>query len=81
MDQKPQRAAPSALLTSLFKNTDLLTSEEAASYIGVTPRTMGVWRCVNRHRIPYIKVGRLVKYRPAALDAWLASRTVNNNEE
>ena len=55
----------------------LLTSEHAAPHLGVTPHTLAVWRCTKRHEIPYIKVGRLVKYRLADLDAWLASRKVS----
>lgn len=54
----------------------LLTNEGAAAYIGVTARTLEVWRCTKRHNITYIKVGRLVKYRQAALDAFLAANTV-----
>lgn len=77
MQHQTPRATPHALLTSSTNNTDLLTSGEAASYIGVTSRTLEVWRCTKRHWIPYIKVGRLVKYRQAALDAWLTSRTVS----
>lgn len=59
--------------------SELLNTEQAAVYLGVTPRTLEVWRCVKRHAIPYIKVGRLVKYRQTDLDAWLASHTVNGN--
>lgn len=72
-------AVTSPLLTQLLKNEGLLTTEQAADYLGVTPRTLEVWRCVKRHTIPYIKVGRLVKYRQADLDAWLASRTVSDD--
>lgn len=54
----------------------LLNNEEAAAELGVTPRTLEVWRCTKRHSIPYIKVGRLVKYRQEALDAFLLAQTV-----
>lgn len=53
----------------------LLTPPEAAAYIGVTENTLSVWRCVGRYNIPFIKVGRLVKYRKSALDNFLNSRT------
>ncbi len=56
--------------------SNLLSNDQAAEYIGVTPRTLEVWRCTKRHPIPYIKVGRLVKYRQSDLDAFLESRTV-----
>ncbi len=65
-------------ISTILKNhtTDLLlTPPEAAAYIGVTENTLSVWRCVGRYNIPFIKVGRLVKYRKSALDAFLVSRT------
>ncbi|MGZ8174926.1 MULTISPECIES: helix-turn-helix domain-containing protein [Methylobacter] len=58
-------------------NADLLNNDQSAAYIGVTPRTLEVWRCTKRHQIPYIKVGRLVKYRKSALDAFLDQQTVD----
>ena len=56
---------------------DLLSTLEAAEYVGARPHTLEIWRASGRYRIPFVKVGRLVKYRRADLDAWLASRTVN----
>lgn len=65
-------------LAPILKNhsTDpLLTPPEAAAYIGVTENTLSVWRCVGRYNIQFVKVGRLVKYRKSALDAFLDRRT------
>lgn len=56
--------------------SELFTPEQAADYLGVTAKTLAVWRCVGRYNIPFVKVGRLVKYRRSELDAFLASRTV-----
>lgn len=53
----------------------LYDTTEAAEYIGVKVNTLTVWRCMGRYDIEYIKVGRLVKYRKSALDAFLESRT------
>lgn len=67
-----------SVLSAVIKDqsTDpLLPPPEAAEYIGVTVRTLSVWRCVGRYNIPFIKVGRLVKYRKSALDTFLDSRT------
>ena len=60
---------------------DLLTTAEAAEYLGTTVGTMEVWRCVKRYALPYVRVGRLVRYRRADLEAWLASRTVSGAPE
>src|SRR5688572_13566366 len=52
---------------------DMLTTEEAADYLRVQPRTLGDWR--YRGIGPrYVTYGRVVRYRRAALDSWLASR-------
>ena len=67
---------PKDLLSSPGRQLELLSTEDAATYIGVTPRTLEVWRCTRRYPIPYVKVGRLVRYRRDALDGWLSSRTV-----
>lgn len=58
-------------------NPDLLNSHQAAQYIGVTPGTLEVWRCTKRYQIPFIKVGRLVRYRKSALDIFLDQQTVD----
>ncbi|MDZ7655709.1 MAG: helix-turn-helix domain-containing protein [Sulfurimicrobium sp.] len=68
--------SPLATAANVKPQSTLLDTEAAAEYIGVAPRSLEVWRCVKRHSIPYIKVGRLVKYRQSDLDAWLESRTV-----
>jgi len=65
-------------VSSILKNhsTDpLLNSKETAEYLGVSQDTLSVWRSVRRYNIPFIKVGRLVKYRKSALDTFLDSRT------
>ena len=66
------------MATSTYNQTkdELFSNIEAAEYLGVTPRTLEVWRCKKRFQIPFIKVGRLVKYRKSALDAFLESRTI-----
>lgn len=70
--------ATTALASILqHQSTDpLLTPSEAAAYIGVTENTLSVWRCVGRYNIQFVKVGRLVKYRKSALDAFLDRRTI-----
>jgi len=56
----------------------LFSNAEAAAYIGVEKETLDCWRCSGRYLIPFIKVGRLVKYRKSDLDEWLNSRRVGN---
>ena len=40
----------------------LLTRKETADLLGVSVGTLAVWVSCKRYPLPYIKVGRLVKY-------------------
>ena len=59
---------------------NLLTSEQAADYICVAPDTLAVWRCTNRYDIPYIKIGRKVRYNELDLLAFIEQRTHRRTE-
>ncbi len=48
---------------------DLLTAEEVAALLRVTPAW--VYSETRRHRIPHIRLGRYVRYRRDALFAWI----------
>ena len=51
-------------LTPLLNHHDhLLTTQEAAHYLKVTSHTLTVWRCTQRYPLPYVKIGRRVRYR------------------
>lgn len=53
------------------KITPLMTRQEAANYLGVKANTLAVWATTKRHPLPYLKIGRLVKYRLSDLQAFL----------
>lgn len=53
----------------------LLHPNQVAEALGVSPQTLAVWRCENRYALPYVKVGRLVRYRDRDVDAFIESRT------
>lgn len=46
----------------------LLTRKEAAVYLGVKARTLEIWASSGRHNIPYVRLGREVRYRVSDLD-------------
>jgi excisionase family DNA binding protein len=48
---------------------DLLTAEEVASVLRVTPAW--VYAQTRRRRIPHLRLGRYVRYRREALDEWI----------
>jgi excisionase family DNA binding protein len=51
-----------------------LTVKEVSEYIGIATDT--IYTMVNQRRIPYVKVGRLVKFDLSMLDTWLKKNTV-----
>ena len=53
----------------------LLSIGELASYLGVKVNTLYSW--VHTRRIPYIKVGRLVRFSNKEIDKWLMQFKVN----
>lgn len=59
----------------------MLTEPEAADYLSVKPNTLSQWRVTGRYNLPYVKVGRHIRYRLADLEAWVASRTFSNTGE
>ena len=59
---------------------ELLTRKQAADYLGVSKSTLDVWACTGRYNLPFIKVGRLVKYRKADLDSWLMAHQVGGGD-
>lgn len=48
---------------------------EAARYLGCTAGTLRVW--TSRRFVPFIRVGRLVKFRKKDLDRWMEKRKVS----
>lgn len=60
------------------RTRDLVDEKHAAEILDVAPGTLSVWRSTGRYKIPFIKVGHLVRYRRADLETWLESRTRAN---
>ncbi|MBN6741263.1 helix-turn-helix domain-containing protein [Acidithiobacillus sp. MC6.1] len=56
----------------------LLTSEQTAVVLGVKPATLQNWRSLGRHRLRFVKVGRLPRYRVGDLVDWIAQRTAGS---
>lgn len=69
---KRRDAAPA----SPAARTELLTDDEAAKRLGTSPNTLANWRATGRVTVPYIKIGRNVRYRAADLEAFIAAHAV-----
>jgi excisionase family DNA binding protein len=67
MSAKPGKLTP-------LEDKFILTSEEAAEFLGVSLRTIRYW--VATRRIPYFHLGRFIRFKPADLTAFLESGRV-----
>jgi excisionase family DNA binding protein len=59
----------------------LLTPQEAAAELGVSPGTLSIWRCAKRYPLKYIRVGSRIRYRLRDIEQFLESRVVNGGRE
>ena len=50
----------------------LLTAEEAARWLNISPRTL--WGLTASGDLPHLRIGRLVRYDVADLKAWIQAR-------
>ena len=63
-------------------NDPLLTETETAQLLKVKPQTLAKWRMGRSEtQIPYVKVGRSIRYRLSALNTHLDSNTFCNTVE
>ena len=51
-----------------------LSIKQLAEYLGIAEGTVYVWVC--HRKIPYVKVGRLVKFDMRKIEEWIEARTV-----
>ena len=57
--------------TNPISNTQLVNRKTAAEFLGVKANTLTLWAMRQSHSLPYVKVGRLVRYRVSDLEAFL----------
>lgn len=60
-----------------MKEETFLTQAEAAVFLQVKPKTLGIWRCTKKYNLPYIKIGGKVRYALSDLKNWLKERRVS----
>lgn len=61
------------LATTLPK---LLTPATAAAAIGVCTATLSIWRCTKRYDLPYVRCGRLIRYKEKDVADFIERRRV-----
>lgn len=56
---------------------DLVSESEAARILGLkNPRTLSVWRSTGRHNLPYVKYGRVIRYRKSDLALFIEAHVI-----
>ncbi len=55
----------------------ILTSEQAAAYLQIHPKTLQ--RMARQGRVPAYRIGDLWRFRASELEAWLASTMICSN--
>jgi excisionase family DNA binding protein len=63
----------------ISKEKQLLDTKEAAGFLGISRNTLYEW--VVQNKVPYLKVGRLTKFRKAELDEWLKKRSRDERKD
>lgn len=60
-----------------MNTNEFLTSEALAKELDVPEQTLKNWRSNGRYNLPFIKLGRSVRYRREDVDRFLSERTVS----
>jgi excisionase family DNA binding protein len=58
----------------------LLTTKEVAALLRCSPATLEIDRTRHRWRVPFLRVGRAIRYDRAAVLRWLADRNPDLRE-
>ena len=53
----------------------LLAPREVAEILGISVATLAVWRCVQMYDLPWVAVGRAIRYRREDVVAFVERRT------
>lgn len=60
----------------MTETRQLLTTKEAATFLGVTETTLRRWRSEGVVKVPYVKIGGRVRYSLPALESYVKAHTV-----
>lgn len=61
-------------MTDQQQPTLLWTPDQVAEHLQLSKQH--IYRLCQQHRMPYIRVGNSLRFRPAAVEAWLEAKTV-----
>jgi hypothetical protein len=64
---------PKAKRTISLDDNIIVDTSEAAVLLHTPEKSLIKWRSTGEHRIPFVKIGRSVKYRTKDLRNWIES--------
>lgn len=59
------------------KDIVLVDTKQAAQILCVSPHTLDVWRATNRYPLPFVRIGRKIRYSMSDLFAFIGKNTCN----
>ncbi|PYP14306.1 MAG: AlpA family transcriptional regulator [Gemmatimonadetes bacterium] len=59
------------------RDNEILTIEDVASYLRLTPQT--IYRWAQEKRIPAVKLGKEWRFRRSIIDAWLDEQILGDD--
>jgi predicted DNA-binding transcriptional regulator AlpA len=59
----------------------LLDCHAAGKILGIAPSTLAIWRSTKRYALPFVKIGRLVRYREQDIEKFVESRLRNSEDQ
>lgn len=61
-------------------NDSLWTTQQTCDFLGIKPNTLEKWRLTGEGP-EFVRVGKLVRYRPDSVTSWLEKRTRRSTSE
>lgn len=58
----------------------LLSTDQVASILNLSDGTLRVWRSLGKKELPYIKLGRAVRYREKDILEYIKNNTHSNQD-
>jgi len=55
--------------------SELLSPQTTADFLGIKAQTLATWRCVGRYDLPFVRVGRKIRYRREDIEAFVERNT------
>lgn len=68
--------APDKIKRIKSATSELLHTEQAAAFLGLSEKTLNNDRCTRKIGIPFVKIGRSIKYRRSDLEKFISDRVV-----